>query len=167
LLPRAVCAPDHESELVQLVASVDDQLSVTGLLTEALVADRAKLTVGVAAGGAVAVEVELLPPPPHATRLATNGTSAADAAPRRTFLAIVQSPGDTGDIGTKARSLSLVGQVIVSKTLAARCCTAFPATAQCGPQSRPPMSAPSATSSAKTTASAAAITRTLGRTRSP
>ena len=100
MLPRAACPPDHEPELLQLVASVDDQLSVTGLLTEALLADRARLTVGAAVGAAVAgavdvavaVVVVLLPPPapPHATRLAKSGRSMQAAAQRSLFVGIVR-----------------------------------------------------------------------------
>jgi hypothetical protein len=101
-LPRAACPPDHEPELLQLVASVDDQLSVTGLLTEALLADRARLTVGAAVGAAVVgvvdvavavVFVLLLPPPapPHATRLAKSGRSMQAAAQRSLLVGIVRS----------------------------------------------------------------------------
>jgi hypothetical protein len=124
-LPRAACAPDHEPELVQLVASVDDQLSVTGLLTEALLADRAMVTVGAAVGAAVVGAVEavaavavgvvvvlLLPAPPHATRLARSGRSMQAAAQRRLFMGIVRSRRDTRPIGRRSGSLSLSSRTV-------------------------------------------------------
>ena len=100
MLPCVVWVPDHEFELAQLVASVDDQLSVTGLLTEALVADMAMVTVGAAAVVAVTVVGVLLALlPPHAARLAASGTSTVAAAQRSLWVGIVHSRGNTRDIG--------------------------------------------------------------------
>jgi hypothetical protein len=79
------------------------------------------VTVGAAVAGAVDVVVIvlllLLPLPPHATRLAKSGRSAAAAAQRSLSMGIVRSRGNTRFIGTRLSSLSVVVQVTGSRTV--------------------------------------------------